>query len=119
MPSNQKQITEQTEFTYSPLGKTFEKQTKTIEDQRTKQADALKNLILKDQTKSTEGIFQKIMKVMKLKMNYIKLKDLEIKLLEIICFMNQVSRYMTLKYLKQDLLVTVFITEKLKYMKLM
>ena len=34
LPSNQKQIIEQAKFTYSPLGKVFEKQIKTIEDQR-------------------------------------------------------------------------------------
>ena len=33
LPSNQQQIIEQVKFTYSPLGKAFEKQTKTIEDQ--------------------------------------------------------------------------------------
>ena len=33
LPSNQKQIIEQPRFTYSPLDKAFEKQTKTIEDQ--------------------------------------------------------------------------------------
>ena len=33
LPSNQRQITEKTMFTYSPLRKAFEKQTKTIEDQ--------------------------------------------------------------------------------------
>ena len=33
LPSNQKQIIEQTKFTYSPLGKAFDKQIKTIEDQ--------------------------------------------------------------------------------------
>ena len=33
LPSNQQQIIEQAKFTYSPLGKTFEKQIKTIEDQ--------------------------------------------------------------------------------------
>ena len=33
LPSNQQQIIEQAKFTYSPLGKVFEKQTKTIEDQ--------------------------------------------------------------------------------------
>ena len=33
LPSNQKQIIEQAKFTYSPLGKAFEKQTKTTEDQ--------------------------------------------------------------------------------------
>ena len=37
MPSNQRQITKQGKFTYSSLGKAFEKQTKTIEDQREKQ----------------------------------------------------------------------------------
>ena len=44
MPSNQQQIIEQAKFTYSPLGKTFEKQTKTIEDQGKKQIDALADL---------------------------------------------------------------------------
>ena len=33
LPSNQKQIIEQDKFIYYPLGKAFEKQTKTIEDQ--------------------------------------------------------------------------------------
>ena len=32
LPSNQQQISEQAKFTYSPLGKIFEKQIKTIED---------------------------------------------------------------------------------------
>ena len=44
LPSNQKQIVEQAKFTYSPLGKAFEKQTKTIEDQGNKQVEALKSL---------------------------------------------------------------------------
>ena len=44
LPSNQKQIIEQAKFTYSPLGKAFEKQTKTIEDHGKKEADALENL---------------------------------------------------------------------------
>ena len=42
--SNQQQIIEQAKFTYSPLGKAFEKQIKAIEDQGEKQIDALKNL---------------------------------------------------------------------------
>ena len=33
LPPNQQQIIEQARFTYSPLGKAFEKQVKTIEDQ--------------------------------------------------------------------------------------
>ena len=44
LPSNQQQIIEQAKFTYSPLGKAFKKQIKTIEDQGEKQVDALKNL---------------------------------------------------------------------------
>ena len=36
LPSNQRQTAEQAKFTYSPLGKDFEKQTKTIEEQRKK-----------------------------------------------------------------------------------
>ena len=44
LPSNQQQIIEQAKFTYSPLGKAFEKQIKTIEDQGEKQITALKVL---------------------------------------------------------------------------
>ena len=44
LPSNQHQIIEQARFTYSPLGKAFEKQIKTIEDQVEKQAEALNTL---------------------------------------------------------------------------
>ena len=59
------------------------------------------------------------MKAMKLKMKCIELNDMKIKLPEIICFMNQASRYMILKYLNQKgLLVLVFITTKLKYNKI-
>ena len=54
LPSNQQQIIEQAKFTYSPLGKSFEKQIKTIEDQGKKQVDALENLKLKEETKPTE-----------------------------------------------------------------
>ena len=42
--SNKQQIIEQAKFTYSPLGKAFEKQTKTIEDQGEKQINALADL---------------------------------------------------------------------------
>ena len=44
LPSNQQQIIEQTKFTYSPLGKVFEKQINTIEGQGKKQVDALEDL---------------------------------------------------------------------------
>ena len=44
LPSNQQQVIEQARLTYSPLGKAFEKQIKTIEDQGKKQVDALNTL---------------------------------------------------------------------------
>ena len=43
LPSNQQQIIEQARFTYSPLGKAFEKQIKTIEDQGEKQIKAIQD----------------------------------------------------------------------------
>ena len=51
LPSNQHQIIEQCKFTYSSLGKAFEKQTKTIEDQGRKQ---IKTIQGKRSIKSTE-----------------------------------------------------------------
>ena len=44
LPSNKQHIIEQAKFTYSPLDKAFDKQTKTIEYQGIKQVDALNNL---------------------------------------------------------------------------
>ena len=44
LPSNQQQIIEQAKFTYSPLGKAFEKQAKTIEDQGKKQVKAIQDV---------------------------------------------------------------------------
>ena len=43
LPSNQKQIIEQAKCIYSPLGKSFEKETKTIEDQGEKEVTAIKD----------------------------------------------------------------------------
>ena len=47
LPSNQQQIIEEAKFTYSPLGKAFEKQTKTIEEQGEKQIKAIKDSTIK------------------------------------------------------------------------
>ena len=44
LPFNQQQITEQAKFTYSPLGKAFEKQIKKIKDQGQNQVEALNTL---------------------------------------------------------------------------
>ena len=52
--SNQQQIIRQTKFTYSLLGKAFEKKTKTIENQEKKQVDALADLKPKE-TKPIES----------------------------------------------------------------
>ena len=43
LPSNQQQIIQQAKFTYSPLGKAFEKQIKTIEDQGEKQVKTIQD----------------------------------------------------------------------------
>ena len=48
LPTNQREIIKQAKFTYSPLGKAFGKQTKTIEDQGKKQAVALDSLKTSD-----------------------------------------------------------------------
>ena len=52
LSSNQQQMIKQARFTYSPLGKGFERHIKTIEDKEQKQIDALKNLKPIKQTKS-------------------------------------------------------------------
>ena len=44
LSSNQQQLIEQAKFTYSPLGKAFEKQIKTIEDQEQKQLETFNTL---------------------------------------------------------------------------
>ena len=43
LPSNQQQIIEQARFTYSPLGKAFQKQVKLIVDQGEKQLKAIQD----------------------------------------------------------------------------
>ena len=54
LPSNQQQMIQQARLTYYPLGKAFEKQIKTIEDQGQKQIDALESLKPKEETKPIE-----------------------------------------------------------------
>ena len=48
LPSGQSKITKQAKCIYSPLGKAFGRQTKTIEYQGTKQDEALKALKLEE-----------------------------------------------------------------------
>ena len=58
LPSNQQQIVEEAIFTYSSLGKAFEKQIKAIEDQEQKQVDALNTLKSSNQL-TTEDVIPK------------------------------------------------------------
>ena len=59
LPSNQQQIIEQAKFTDSPLGKAFEKQIKTIEDQGQKQVEALKEQAKAYEEKSDNQLLMK------------------------------------------------------------
>ena len=56
LPSNQQQIVEKAKFTYSPLGKAFEKLIKTTEDQRKRQVEGLK--YLKDHNKQLANNYE-------------------------------------------------------------
>ena len=56
LPSNQQQIIQQAKFTFFPLGKAFEKQIKTIEDQQQKQVEALKTLKYDNKKVATEDV---------------------------------------------------------------
>ena len=76
LPSNQQQIIEQAKYTYSPLGKAFEKQIKTIKDQGENQ--------IKAQTKSVEGIFPEGYKIAEIKNKINKIKEYEKKTIETI-----------------------------------
>ena len=60
LPSNQQQIIEQAKFTYSPLGKAFEKQIETIEDQGKKQVEALKTKAINDKSNNNPPISKDI-----------------------------------------------------------
>ena len=69
---------EQANFAYSRLGKAFEKQIKTIEEQGKKQIKSLQVLKPDENNKDTNQLkdfFQKGRELMKLKMKQIKLKN--------------------------------------------
>ena len=59
LPSNKQQIIEQAKFTCSPLGKAFEKQIKTIEDQGEKQVKALNTLKSDNKKLTIEDVIPK------------------------------------------------------------
>ena len=78
LPSGQRTIIEQSKFTYSPLGKAFEKQIKTIEDQGIKQVEALKAL-KPEENQELESIKELFPKNMRKCEEKIKQKDLKYK----------------------------------------
>ena len=74
MPSNQQQIIEQAKFTYSPLGKAFEKQIKTIERQGQKQIDAVNTLKSNNQLTIEDLVPKNALNTDEAKKSLIKLK---------------------------------------------
>ena len=79
LPSDQSRIIEQAKFTYSPLGKAFEKQI-IIEDQGIKQVEVLKALKPKENKeniKSIERLFPKEMRTSEIKNEIDEIKKWE------------------------------------------
>ena len=108
LPSNQQQIIEQAKFTYSPLGKAFEKQTKTVKDQGKKQVDALEFLMPSDKelppTKDfvpEENLNPEIINEIK------RIEEEEKRLTEKKWFIKQLIKLMILENLKQYVLLVV------------
>ena len=107
LSSNQQQIIQQAKFTYSPLGKAFEKQIKTIEDQGKKQVDALKTSYKKlpsikefiPTEKFNPEIIAEIKRIEEIEKNVDRLK----------WFINQLVELMILEVLKQYVLMVMIL----------
>ena len=102
LPSNQQQIIQQAKFNYSPLGKAFDKQRITIEDQGEKQADALKTSYkklpsIKDFV-PTEKFNLEVINELK------RIEEIKIK-----WFINQLVELMILEVFKQYLLMVIIL----------
>ena len=81
LPSGQSKITKQAKCIYSPLGIAFERQTKTIEYQGTKQDETLKALKLEEnqELKTIEGLFPESMRDIEIN-NEINQKKIKIRI---------------------------------------
>ena len=77
LPSNQQQIIEQARFTYSPLGKAFEKEIKTIEDQGQKQVEALNTFKSNNQLTTEDVISKNMLNNDEAKKELDKIKEIE------------------------------------------
>ena len=102
LPSNQQQIIQQAKFNYSPLGKAFDKQRITIEDQGEKQADALKTSYKKLPSIKdfvlTEKFNLEVINELK------RIEEIKIK-----WFINQLVELMILEVFKQNLLMVIIL----------
>ena len=77
LTSNQQQLIEQARFTYSPLGKAFDKQIKTIEDQGKKQVEALNKLKCNNQLTIEDVIPENALNNDEAKKELDKIKEIE------------------------------------------
>ena len=96
LPSNKQQIIEQARFEYSPLGKAFEKQTKTIEGQGEKQIKAIQS---NKQQSVSDGDYENILLISKEREIF---KDIYNKRLNKIEELNNKTEYNALKYLVES-----------------
>ena len=112
LPSNQKEIIKQTKFTYSSLGKAFEKQTKTIKDQRKKQIDALNTLKPKETKAINDNKFDDKEKSLKYKEIYDELANQRIG--EIYKISNQIDfNYLTYYFKDKNKKIIIIIKIKI------
>ena len=77
LPSNQQQIIEKARFNYSPLGKAFEKQIKTTEDEGKKQVDVLNTLKSNSQLTTEDVIPKNTLNNDETKKGFDKIKEIE------------------------------------------
>ena len=112
LSSNQKEIIKQTKFTYSSLGKAFEKQTKTIKDQRKKQIDALNTLKPKETKAINDNKFDDKEKSLKYKEIYDELSNQRIG--EIYKISNQIDfNYLTYYFKDKNKKIIIIIKIKI------
>ena len=104
-------IIEQSQFTYSSLGKAFEIQIKIIEEQEKKQVEALKDLKTEEnqELKSIEGFFPKKIRNNEIRneMDEIKKWEEKIKRKDLICKANKYKydfqKYETIRFFGESI----------------
>ena len=111
---------EQARFTYSPLGKAFEKQIKTIEDQGKKQVDALDTLKSKNQLAMEDVIPNDTLNSNEVKKELYKIKEIEKNVdREKLIYETSEYTYSFKNFKTTKLLVEIFMRVKLRLKRLM